>query len=102
MFFTSLDVAVAGKSGTAQESELKPDHAWFTGFAPYSDPQVAVTVLISNGYGSTNVVDTFRDAIAAYFNLPLYESTQTTDTDTSSQRHARMPINYTSGSTTNG
>lgn len=98
--FTSLDVAVAGKSGTAQESELKPDHAWFTGFAPYSDPQVAVTVLISNGYGSTNVVDTFRDAIAAYFNLPLYESTQTTDTDTSSQRHARMPINYTSGSTT--
>ena len=69
--FTSLDVEVAGKSGTAQESELKPDHAWFTGFAPYSDPQAAVTVLISNGYGSTNVVDTFRDSIAAYFNLPL-------------------------------
>ena len=40
--FTSLDVEVAGKSGTAQESEDKPDHAWFTGFAPYNDPQIAV------------------------------------------------------------
>lgn len=95
--FTSLDVEVAGKSGTAQESELKPDHAWFTGFAPYSDPQVAVTVLISNGYGSTNVVDTFRDSIAAYFNLPLYNSVNDTQ-NTSNERHARMPINYTSGS----
>ena len=95
--FTSLDVEVAGKSGTAQESEDKPDHAWFTGFAPYNDPQIAVTVLISNGYGSTNVVDTFRDAIASYFNLPLYTSDSETDT---AQRHARLPINYTSGSTT--
>lgn len=97
--FTSLGVEVAGKSGTAQESELKPDHAWFTGFAPYSDPQAAVTVLISNGYGSTNVVDTFRDSIAAYFNLPLYDSGQDSSDDTTG-RHARLPINYTSGSAT--
>ena len=96
--FTSLGVVAAGKSGTAQESELKPDHAWFTGFAPYNDPQVAVTMLISNGYGSTNVADTFRDAIAAYFNLPLYSTDQTAE-QTTDVRTARLPINYTSGST---
>ncbi len=98
--FSSLNLTVAGKSGTAQESELKPDHAWFTGYAPADDPQVAVTVLISNGYGSTNVVDTFRDAIAASFNLPLYEPSNT-DTDNtandSEKRHAILPINYVSG-----
>lgn len=95
--FTSLDVEVAGKSGTAQESDLKPEHAWFTGFAPYSDPQIAVTVRISNGYGSTNVVDTFRDSIAAYFNLPLYDSLQNDSESSDSGRHALLPINYNGG-----
>ena len=85
--FSSLNVEVAGKSGTAQESDLKPEHAWFTGFAPYSDPQIAVTVRISNGYGSTNVVDTFRDTIAAYFNLPLYDSIHN-ESENGSARHA--------------
>ncbi len=92
--FTSLGITVAGKSGTAQESELKPDHAWFTGFAPYDDPQVAVTVLISCGYGSTNIVDTFRDSIAAYFNLPLYKTIKSPEEE---DRHALYPINYSIG-----
>lgn len=92
--FTSLGITVAGKSGTAQESELKPDHAWFTGFAPYDDPQIAVTVLIPCGYGSTNVVDTFRDSIAAYFNLPLYKTIKSPEEE---NRHAQYPINYSIG-----
>lgn len=39
----------AGKSGTAQTGRrdgLSPDHAWFTGYAPASAPEVAVTVLL--------------------------------------------------------
>lgn len=92
--FTSLGITVAGKSGTAQESELKPDHAWFTGFAPYDDPQIAVTILIPCGYGSTNVVDTFRDSIAAYFNLPLYQTIKSPEEE---NRHAQYPINFSIG-----
>lgn len=42
-------VAVAGKTGTAQQGEGKPPHAWFTGFAPASDPQVAVAVVVEDG-----------------------------------------------------
>ena len=42
-------VRVAGKTGTAQHAPGKPPHAWFIGFAPANDPQVAVAVLIEDG-----------------------------------------------------
>lgn len=41
-------VAVAGKTGTAQNSSGSP-HAWFIGFAPAEAPQYAVAVLVENG-----------------------------------------------------
>ena len=41
-------VAVAGKTGTAQ-NETGAAHAWFVGFAPAEDPQVAVAVLVEHG-----------------------------------------------------
>ena len=44
-------VAVAGKTGTAQNSTGDP-HAWFIGFAPAEAPQYAVAVIVENG-GST-------------------------------------------------
>ena len=42
-------VRVAGKTGTAQHQVGQPPHAWFVGFAPANDPQVAVAVLIEDG-----------------------------------------------------
>ncbi len=42
-------VPVAGKTGTAQNAPGKAPHAWFIGFAPANDPQVAVAVLVENG-----------------------------------------------------
>jgi peptidoglycan glycosyltransferase len=41
-------VQVAGKTGTAEVAGVEP-HAWFAGFAPADDPQVAVVVLVENG-----------------------------------------------------
>lgn len=41
-------VAVAGKTGTAQQGPGEPDHAWFISFAPANDPQVAVAVVVPN------------------------------------------------------
>jgi peptidoglycan glycosyltransferase len=40
---------VAGKTGTAQHAEGRPPHAWFIGFAPADDPQVAVAVVVEDG-----------------------------------------------------
>ncbi len=42
-------VDVAGKTGTAQnERSSQGDHAWFIGFAPASDPEIAIAVIIEN------------------------------------------------------
>lgn len=41
-------VAVAGKTGTAQNSVGDP-HAWFIGFAPADAPRYAVAVIVENG-----------------------------------------------------
>ena len=42
-------VEVAGKTGTAQHAPGRPPHAWFIGFAPADDPQVAVAVVVEDG-----------------------------------------------------
>lgn len=52
--FKDLDIHVAGKTGTAQESEKRGNHAFFISFAPYENPEIAVTVNIPNGYSSSN------------------------------------------------
>lgn len=43
-----LPVAVAGKTGTAQFGGEKQTHGWFTSFAPYEDPELAVVVLVED------------------------------------------------------
>ncbi len=50
----SLPVAVAGKTGTAQFDSRKPSHSWFTGFAPFDNPQMVLTVLVEEGGESTD------------------------------------------------
>jgi len=49
-----IDVSVAGKTGTAQESEIRSDHALFVSYAPYESPEVSVTCVIPFGYYSGN------------------------------------------------
>ncbi|MDE6497723.1 MAG: penicillin-binding protein 2 [Muribaculaceae bacterium] len=47
------DIAVAGKTGTAQNPHGK-DHSAFMGFAPYEKPRIAVAAYIENaGFGAT-------------------------------------------------
>jgi penicillin-binding protein 2 len=74
-------VEVAGKTGTAQvvslptdvkKSELPfhlRDHAWFTAFAPFHNPEIAVVVLIEHGgSGSGAAAPLARELIAFYLN----------------------------------
>ncbi len=44
-----LPFSVAGKTGTAQWSSQKDTHAWFTSFAPYSNPEIVVTIMLEEG-----------------------------------------------------
>ena len=64
----TLPVAVAGKTGTAQWSTTKNAHAWFTGFAPYEQPEIVLTILIEEGgEGSQVAVPIAYDFFNWYF-----------------------------------
>lgn len=60
---------MAGKTGTAQESEIRANHALFVGYAPYEDPEIAIAVRITNGYSSKNAASVARDIIKYRFGL---------------------------------
>lgn len=67
--FYGLGVQTAGKTGTAQQSAIHPDHALFVGFAPAEDPEMAVAVRIANGYTSAYAAEIGKDVIQANFGL---------------------------------
>ncbi len=59
-------VSVAGKTGTAENQPGQPTHAWFIGFAPAQNPQVAVAVLIEHGgVGGTAAAPIAREVMQA-------------------------------------
>ncbi|MBS3956914.1 MAG: FtsW/RodA/SpoVE family cell cycle protein [Clostridiales bacterium] len=59
-------VAVAGKTGTAQAGRTVESHAWFIGFAPANDPQVAVAVIVEKaGPGGRIAAPVARSVIEA-------------------------------------
>ncbi|MFW5888596.1 MAG: penicillin-binding protein 2 [Patescibacteria group bacterium] len=63
-----LPVKVAGKTGTAQWANDKTPHSWFTGFAPYQDPEIVLTVLVEKGGDSEKVsVPAAKEILQWYF-----------------------------------
>ena len=67
--FADMTLKVSGKTGTAQESKSRPNHALFICYAPSDTPEVAMAVRIGNGYSSTNAMLTAKDILQYYFKL---------------------------------
>lgn len=68
--FSGFEVQVAGKTGTAEESNKRPSHTWFTGFAPYDKPQVAIVVMIPFGESTSNIAPHIaKEIMIEYFGL---------------------------------
>jgi penicillin-binding protein 2 len=64
----SLPMPVSGKTGTAQWRSDRPNHAWFTAFAPFDKPEVVVTVLLEEGEeGSRFAVPIAGDILQAWY-----------------------------------
>lgn len=62
-----LPVAVAGKTGTAQAARGNT-HAWFSSFAPYDDPKIAMVILVEDGgEGSAVAVPATQEIYQWYF-----------------------------------
>ena len=77
-------LAFAGKTGTAQVVRLGSsnarrfrDHAWFVAFAPYENPEVAISVLVEHGeHGSTAAAPIARQMFEQYFQGRIADATE--------------------------
>lgn len=68
-YFSDLAVEVAGKTGTAQQTESRPSHALFVCYAPYNHPEIAIATRIPFGYSSDYAAQVTRDVIKYYYGL---------------------------------
>ena len=64
-------IKVCGKTGTAENEKTNEDksktHATFVGFAPYDDPEIAVSVVLEYaGYGGSVAAPIAREVIREY------------------------------------
>lgn len=65
--FKNFNIEVGGKTGSAQKGD--DTNAWFVGFAPYDNPEIAVVCLIENGGSGAIACYPARDVIAQYFGM---------------------------------
>ncbi|MBP2638322.1 MAG: mrdA 1 [Firmicutes bacterium] len=67
--FQDFPVAIAGKTGTAENSHGS-DHGWFVAYGPYEDPRVAIAVIVEQGgYGSSSAAPIAKKILEAAFNI---------------------------------
>lgn len=68
-------VEVAGKTGTAEFGPRFADgtyetHAWYSGFAPFDHPEIAVTVFLERGVGAIDAAPLFSKIVDYYYHRP--------------------------------
>lgn len=68
-YFADLDMDIAGKTGSAESSVEGQAHAWFAGFAPYNNPEIAVAVVVENGGSGGYTSEVAKKIIEEYFGM---------------------------------
>jgi len=63
-----LPFTTAGKTGTAQFGNQEKTHAWYSGYAPYKNPEIVVTVLVeAGGEGHAVALPIAKEALKQWF-----------------------------------
>ena len=67
--FRNFGIEIGGKTGSAETtSEDEGDvNAWFVGFAPYDNPQIAVVVVVENGGHGYYTAEVVKAIVQEYF-----------------------------------
>lgn len=68
-YFSDLDMVIGGKTGSAESSVEGQAHAWFAGFAPFDNPEIAVAVVVENGSSGGYTAETAKKIIEEYFGM---------------------------------
>ena len=79
------EIGFAAKSGTAEQSKGRANHATFIAYAPAEQPTVALSVAIPNGYGSSYSGALSEQILSYYFGYvtldSILENNHATDAD---------------------
>ena len=71
--FQDFGISVGGKTGSAEAGKDANQndivHAWFAGFAPFEDPEIAVVVMVENGGHGNYTAEVVRDVMEEYFGM---------------------------------
>lgn len=79
-YFKDLPVKVGAKTGTAQVgSATAESNAVFVCFAPYDDPQIAISIVVERGGSGTELGAIAADIVSAYFGSENTNETVTTE-----------------------
>jgi penicillin-binding protein 2 len=74
--FEGFALSAAGKTGTAESGQENP-HAWFAGYVPADQPEIAIAAIVEySGEGSAYAAPLFRKVAEAYFDIQV-EATPT-------------------------
>ncbi len=66
--FTDYGIQIGGKTGTAQVGDGS-NNAVFIAYAPFDNPEIAVSVVLEHGVRGTNAAQVAKDIFDAYFGL---------------------------------
>lgn len=70
--FRGFPVDIAGKTGTAENSQGR-DHGWFVAYGPFDNPNIVVAVIVEQGgFGSQSAVPIGREILEAAFHVGRY------------------------------
>ena len=68
-YFKDLPVTVGAKTGTAQVGRVDANsNAVFVCFAPYEDPEIAISIVVEQGGSGTDLAAIAADIMSYYFN----------------------------------
>ncbi|NLC56750.1 MAG: penicillin-binding protein 2 [Armatimonadetes bacterium] len=85
-------IAVAGKTGSAEHHRAKKAHAWFTCYAPFEQPTIAIAVLVEEGWhGATVAAPVAKAMMEAYFGLDKPQPKDAPAAGRSPSRARRQP-----------
>ena len=67
-YFKDFNIEVGGKTGSASTGQGNAN-AWFVGFAPFDDPEIAVAVYVKNGQHGSYTAPVAREIFAQYLGM---------------------------------
>ena len=83
--FKDFGISVGGKTGSAEAPGNKVN-AWFVGFAPFENPEIAIVVMVENGGHGNYTAEVVRDIMEEYFGM----NTQTVQEDMSAKPYTQI------------